>query len=179
MTTRRSQSLEDVYFEWLCDQVTPGYSDQLYTELFEILWRTPFEWFIPNDDNRVADGLDLLGEFVSHRGLAAKTDRIGGERVCSFLELIVALSRHLAFAAGGAPPDWAWTLLGNLGFHTLSNPLNERNVQYVTEVVDKVVRRKYRRNGVGGLFPLRGSYGMDQRRVELWYQMAAYISEHD
>jgi hypothetical protein len=41
----------------------------------------------------------------------------------------------------------------------------------------KLNNRTYSKLGKGGLFPLRSS-AYDQRKVELWYQMAAFMTEN-
>lgn len=174
MTTRK-KSLDQAYFEWLLDQVGAQRGSQTYRDLCWALYKKEFVWIIPNDDNRVADGLDLLVEFFHQNGLEAQTVRV--EKGCSFLELIVGLSRRLAFIADGIAGDWAWILLGNLGFHSSSDPLNEYAHRYIDEVCDRVIWRTYEENGAGGLFPL-GFSTEDQTKVELWYQMNAYVEEN-
>ena len=43
--------------------------------------------------------------------------------------------------------------------------------------LDGFINRQYEANGEGGLFPLKGVCE-DQREVEIWYQMNAYLYEH-
>jgi hypothetical protein len=47
----------------------------------------------------------------------------------------------------------------------------------IQDVLDTIIFRTYKYDGRGGLFPLREGKE-DQRRVELWYQMCAYILEN-
>ena len=47
----------------------------------------------------------------------------------------------------------------------------------IDEILNKFIDRTYRASGYGGLFPLRHSKE-DQRKVEIWYQMAAYLIEN-
>jgi hypothetical protein len=92
--------------------------------------------------------------------------------------MIIGLSRRLAFTAGGDPVEWAWHLLGNLGFHSCADPLNASTKQYIDEELDRLIWRTYKADGSGGgLFPLAFPK-MDQRKVEIWYQMSAYIEEN-
>lgn len=176
MTTTIRQTLEEAYFEWLSNQAKPEAGQQTYEELLWYLFTKEFVFLIPNDDNRVADGLDLLIEWFREFDLEMENVRVDG-RGCNYLEMIVGLSRRCAFVAGGDPISWAWHLIGNLGFHSLSDPLTPRNRRYVDEVCDRVTFRLYQPDGRGGIFPL--SYTEeDQRKVELWYQMQAYIEQN-
>lgn len=174
--TTTSQSLEQAYFAWLYEQVRPQHSSKSYEELCWVLYKKEFVPVIFNDDNRVQDGYDLVVEFFREQGLAGDSARIEGEG-CSCLELVIGLSRRLEWNAGGTALMWAWTLLGNLGFHSLPDPLSELNRRYIDEVLERIIWRIYRADGVGGLFPLQYPQE-DQRKVELWYQMSAYIEEN-
>jgi len=49
--------------------------------------------------------------------------------------------------------------------------------EYVEDVTHAVIWRTYNENGNGGLFPLRDS-DQDQRQVEIWYQLSAYLLEN-
>lgn len=178
MATARSstQTLDEAYFEWLYGQVRPQHSRQTYSELCWELYKKEFVPIFQNDDDRQEDGYDLLVEFLRERGLEVEMERVHG-RGCSFLEMLIGLSRRLSFAAGGDAISWAWTLLGNLGCHSCTDPLTRHTRQYIDETLDRVIWRQYREDGVGGLFPLRYPQ-YDQRTVELWYQMHAYIEEN-
>ena len=48
---------------------------------------------------------------------------------------------------------------------------------YVRDTARGVIDRDYDASGFGGIFPLRRP-AEDQRKVELWYQAAAYILEN-
>jgi hypothetical protein len=65
-------------------------------------------------------------------------------------------------------------LLENIGLDSFTD--NRYEEGYVDEVVQRVVFRKYARNGHGGLFPLRHA-DEDQRDIEIWYQLSAYLLE--
>lgn len=173
-TAKPEPSLEDAYFEWLAVQAQPVRGRQTYYDLLYQLHHREFIWTIANDDNRIADGLELMGEFWAEHGMEPHS--VEGQS-CSFLELVVGLSRRLSFVAGGDPVVWAWVLLGNLGFHSVSDPMNRHAHRFVEETCERVIYRRYQADGVGGFFPL--SYvEEDQRKVELWYQLNAYAEEN-
>lgn len=158
---------EENYLKWLGRQIYPD-RDRDYTELFLMLYEKEFVWLIPNDDNRVEDGLDIRAEFFHGRG---KLDR-----PCSVLEVIISLSRRLAHAAGGDADRWAWRLITNLELHRMSGHIGQVRAERVNDILERFVWRMYNPDGTGGLFPLAFPE-LDQRGVELWYQMHAYIEE--
>ena len=136
---------------------------------------TEFVWFIPNDDNRIDDGRALRREFLYENGTH---EHIGKEDFgpCSVLEVLIGISRRLAWLAGGAAEIWAWQLLDNLDLLRMSDPLSNRNLRKVDEILETLIWRTYSPDGTGGFFPLLHPE-QDQTKVEIWYQMAAYINE--
>jgi hypothetical protein len=156
------------YFDWLCGQVQVEYghtTENTYVGLFTCLYEKEFVWIIANDDNRCDDGKELRREFGFQ-----------SDEGCSILELILGLSRRLSFIAEGSPERWVWQLIENLKLHTFRDRLSGRNVEQIGEILDTLIWRTYLRDGSGGLFPLAFP-DEDQRKVELWYQMSAYIEE--
>jgi hypothetical protein len=155
------------YFEWLISQIHVP-TDKTYQELFERLHNTEFVWMVPNDDNRVADGLDLRREF-EHEVMVDKG--------ASVLEVLVALSRRLAFIANGQDaPHWAWKLLKNVGLTKAFDPWTRNKSEKVEQILEDLIWRTYHPNGQGGFFPLKNPTE-DQTRIEIWYQLNAYVME--
>lgn len=171
--------LDEAYIQWLYSQVGSvriKHSSHTYWNLLKILFTKEFVWFVPNDDNRMEDGRNLRHEFVEDLRLA-HVDRDWMELGCSFLEMLIGLSRRLAFEAGGEPRDWFWHLLQELklDIYTDNIAIPEEDVN---EILDRVIWRTYKRNGEGGLFPLKHPRE-DQRDVELWYQMSEFLLENE
>lgn len=164
---------EEAYLHWLAPQVLRR-TGETYWDLLTLMQEKEFVWLVANDDNRIVDGLDLRVEFLHAYATTLQDPNELGP--CSVLEVLIGLSRRLAFAAEGKPKDWAWNLLCNLGFERHSDPLSRYKRRKVDEVLDMLVWRKYNPDGTGGFFPLAWP-DEDQTQVELWYQMAAYISE--
>jgi hypothetical protein len=162
--------LESDYFLWLVSQIHCP-RDRTYIELFERMHALDFVWTIPNDDNRVQDGLDLRTEF-----LGDSHEKMGGSELISILELLIALSRRIAFVAGGESHNWAWKLVKNLHLGKMSDPLTDDKLNRVEEILERLIWRNYAPNGEGGFFPLDHPRE-DQTKVELWYQMNAYVNE--
>lgn len=168
--------LDELYFVWLYSQVAdPAVKDpsMSYWRLLKELFDKEFVWVVPNDDNRLEDGKDLRKEFLDDQDLAADPDWI--ELGCSVLELVVGLSRKLAFEADGEPHYWFWQMMDNLGIGEF-NDQERLPKRIIDDVLEQVIWRTYGPDGSGGIFPLREP-NKDQRKVELWYQMSAYILE--
>lgn len=155
------------YLDWLEEQIAST-KDKSYRELLERMHEKEFVWLVPNDDNRIEDGLDIRNEFFRRRTMSRQR--------CSVLEVLIGLSRRLAFIAGGEPGYWAWELLINLGLSRMSGHIGKVRAETIDEILETLIWRTYESDGSGGFFPL-GWPNKDQRKVELWYQMCAYIDE--
>lgn len=160
---------EIIYFQSLCRMIKEHLHRPKYGDLCYWLFNEGFYAYIPNDDNRVADGLKLRNDF----GIDL------GEEPCSVLEMLIGLAERMDYelfdtVAGKRVDRWFWMLIENLDFDYVEfgKEASERN----NDILRRFINRRYGRNGEGGAFPLRKSR-TDQRKVELWYQMQAYIQE--
>lgn len=174
-------TIDDRYLEWLYERfasVTNKNPARSYWKLARALYSKEFSWTISNDDNRIADGRDLRREFLDERG----SDGVSSEWMtlgCSMLEMLVALARRAAFESDIPEGDWFWIFMRNLELSDLSDKNYGRGSDHVVEdALDRVIFRTYDPDGHGGLFPLRNP-SKDQRKVELWYQLAEYLMEND
>lgn len=169
-----SGTLDDRYLVWLYSQVAlvkTRRSSRTYWDLFRKLYSTEFAWFVPNDDNRAEDGRELRSEWVTAGEVDADPEWLA--LGCSFLELLIGISRRLCFEGEGEVSVWFWHLINNLGltgFHDRSN-FEEQDVEDITFAV---IWRTYEPNGKGGLFPLENPTE-DQTKVEIWYQLSEYL----
>ncbi len=160
------------YFEWLTEQIgIPFKGDRSFQNLFLKMFETEFVWTISGDDNRAKDALDLRHVFSE-----GNLRNVQFPEFVTVLEVLIGLSRRLAFLAGGEAPLWAWQLIQNLHLDGCSDPLSRTASGHIDEVMNALVWRTYQRDGRGGFFPLQYTEE-DQRHIELWYQMQAYISE--
>lgn len=172
-----TSQLDNKYFEWLTDQIAVQYgieNGNSYVELLTLFHEKEFVWIILNDDNRVMDGLDIRQEFIDEFQCGVPAHNVG--MGASFLEVLLGLSRRLAFNAEGEPQTWAWQLIDNIGLNNESDPLIEEDLDRIDGHLDTIIWRRYKRDGWGGFFPLIHTPN-DQRAVELWYQMMEYINE--
>lgn len=175
-----SPPLDELYLRWLHSQVSPVTAknpSRTYFKLMKQLYEKEFVWTVPNDDNRVLDGQNLRFEFLGEYEID-DVDDAWLDLGCSMLELLVGLSRRLAFDTDVEPREWFWILIQNLGVADLNDrQYNESKMHELDEALERVIWRTYSPNGKGGLFPLQGIH-LDQRTVELWYQMNAYVLEN-
>lgn len=172
--------LDEAYLVWLYSRVgkvnlrSPS---KTHWNLLRFLFSKEFIWLIPNDDNRAADGRDLRHEFLFESRISEdEIDPFWMELGCSFLEMLIGLARRLAFEEDdGDPRACFWHLISVLELDGYTD-----NVVFPYEVVDDkinaVIWRTYRKDGHGGLFPLKHPRE-DQREIELWYQLNAYLME--
>lgn len=171
--------LDEEYFTWLYSQVcnlNVKNPKKTYWCLCEQLYTKEFLWFIPNDDNRSKEGIELRKEFLQETG----TEYPGHDWMnmsCSMFELLIGLSKRLSFLDDREPKIWFWELVDNINLSYANDNIYNVDVEtHVDEVLNNVIWRLYNKNGSGGLFPLRHAQE-DQRKIELWYQLSAYVNE--
>lgn len=165
-----------LYIHWLENQLTSGGNrpDRSYFELVHVMFNIEFTWTVAMDDNRVADGMEIRNEFAELHDIGRREMLDLGPP--SFIEVLLGLSRRLAFVAGGSADRWAWKLLVNLDLERMWDHLSRLKARRLEDICSVVINRGYLPNGVGGFFPLAWPQ-RDQREVELWYQLNAYAEE--
>lgn len=172
-------TIDDIYFEWLYSQVADvSERNKHFTcwSLLKELYTHPFEWFVPNDDNRAEDGKFLREEFLSDLNIS-HDDEAWLDLKCSFLEMFIALARRASFNSYGEPYEWFWKFLENLELSQIvDSKFNRSSRSRIERILETVNSRSYLPNGSGGIFPLVHPE-RDQREVEIWYQLAAYLLE--
>lgn len=171
--------LDELYLEWLYEQIGfyKGNPRLKHWKLLAHMLKKEFVWLIPNDDNRVEDGRDLRYQFVRAAGLR-KVEASWMGMGCSILEMIIGVSRRLSFEAEGEPREWFWHLMDNLRISNVSDRHYNTYSEDVEEKLEILIWRNYEYNGRGGLFPLEEPT-QDQRDVEIWYQLSAYLLERE
>jgi len=176
MTTTKFQTKE--YFRWLCSQVQIPDNGRTYYGMLEIMYQKEFVWIVGNDDNRIEDGRDLRKFYLTSLNIEDHRDyeSMHSDPV-SFLEVLIALSTRMAFMVDGDPKEWAWKFIENLRLHRMSDQLTQKKADKIHDILDTVIWRTYQPDGWGGFFPLTLPIE-DQTKIEIWYQMAAYIEEN-
>jgi predicted acetyltransferase len=159
-----------------------GAAMEVFDRLLQQLHRIEFYGIVPHDDNRAADGVQLRQLFLEKEGQHALPSLPDGP--CTMLEMLIGLSMRLEYESMDTywyktPADWFWFLIGNLGLGGCENKnyIASGVEGYVKEVCDTFLERRYKSDGKGGLFPLKNPK-KDQKKVEIWYQMSAFIMEN-
>lgn len=175
-----ARNWHELYFDWLRRKVGVTMNPnprRRHWLLLEQLINTEFEWHVCNDDNRAGDGKALRQAFISE----FSADPGMSDSKCSMLEMLVALCDRLSFEDGKSVEQWFWELMENVGLRRFNDEYyedHEDTYEDVHEILTRIIRRDYDANGEGGLFPLANPKE-DQREVELWYQMSAYLLEDE
>lgn len=169
------------YAQWLFGQIE--YSVD-YNVLLTHLYNRTYFWSVSNDDNRAIDGIALRDRFIQETNYG---DFDYPEDECSVLEMLFGVAVRIndiviGIEEGDQSSRWFWELLCNLGLdgyddaymreYGRTNIIKEVNI-----ILDRFLDRSYKRNGVGGIFPVKTSR-VDQREIEIWYQMSAYLEEN-
>lgn len=168
-----NESIENAYFDWLCARVlTEDSSD--YLGLFRILHSYPYLDERRLDENRVADAKELREYFLSEYSLVA--DRSWMDEDASVLEVLIAFSNIAAFQFDTQMKTWFWQFITNLRLEDYRRVSHNDNPE-IFRILETFVKRTYKPDGDGGLFPLRRPH-RDQREVELWYQFCDYVDDN-
>jgi len=168
--------IELTYFQWLRNKiVTPQDTGKTWEGLLGQLHTKEFVWVIPNDDNRIHDAADLRTQFSYETELDVR--EINLNIPVSVLEVIIALSARIEFQVDGDARQWAWTLIENLDLAKYVDPVSPRMAELIDDRLEEFIWRNYSPSGDGGMFPLKHP-PEDQTKVELWYQMHAWIDEN-
>lgn len=180
-----ADQIKDEYYLWLYNLIKFGEEDRdSYSILTKRLHSIEFTWSVPNDDNRVLDGVQLRNTFIDESDIGYY-ERWVLDGPCSVLEMLVGLSIRINDIMADAGDDgflgrWFWDMIRNLGLieFTDYNYYMKGGHFAVSNTILKLVERTYTPNGRGGLFPLKRAK-QDQREIEIWYQLHAYLHEQD
>lgn len=169
-----------------------GYSQWLVSELgleehqmlFHILYDTEFTWKIDRDENRATDGVYMRDRYSYETGEYLPSS--WRDWPCSVAEMLASLAFTMEESFLYDPESdtgcdkWMREMLENCGLWDMDDEAFEEHPSWcfneVEDTVKRVLDRNYGMSGRGGLFPLAYPDG-DQRKMELWYQMNAYVLE--
>lgn len=168
------------YFSYLIERVCDKDHDKVdYIPLLDLLHSMPFEWSIEMDENRAGDGEYLRKRWLQNEGIYEYLYEFDGEKV-SVLEVLIGIAERVEFDVGSVmngdhTADRFWMLLRNLDIEKYDSanykPLN------IKEKVRIWMLRKYKKNGVGSIFPMK-KCSKDMRTLQIWDQMNLYLMEN-
>lgn len=166
----------NTYKQWLFNIL--GDPSGAFREVLSIMFAVRFYEVIPNDANRIGDGLELRNEYETEYQKPAQTENDD----CSVLEMMIGLSRRInSLAYDYMEPDktayWFWLMFDNLELNRYPGAIDYEQETRIASILYDFVERDYSPNGHGGLFPMYPA-PFDCRSTEIWYQMQAWIVEH-
>lgn len=167
--------IENLYFEWLYDAVCGDRfaKRNSFRKLLTQLHGTEFTYVIQRDSNRAGDGVALRYKFSNKREVLD----VFGNHPCSVLEMLLGLAMRCETIMddalkGDRTGQWFWGMITNLGLGSMIDERYDEN--YVEEVLECFLDRRYEPDGRGGLFTVRNC-DRDLRDVEIWVQMCWYL----
>lgn len=175
-------SVKRAYFNWVYQLVLPNkIVRQRYERLLSALNATPFRFSVPNDGNRLIDGIDLRYRFCyEHRLTNNEIDDVLDYTTCSVLEMMAALALKLDenimfdFSLGSRIDIWFLDMIRTLG---LEHYTDDRFYEHgYFQIINTFLDRRYRPDGLGGLFLIRNR-SWDLRTMEIWDQMGWYVND--
>lgn len=177
--------VEEEYFHWLCSRVEVD--PDLYGIVMRIFFDTEFHWTLAMDENRATDGKMLRYEFAEYfsEPYCDEVIDILSRRECSVLEMMVALAikceEYIMYDPdiGDRTYQWFWMMVENIHCDIFNEVMSLNRVNDCIFKLNNVLDRQYSKDGIGGFFPLVGTIPhKDQRKVEIWYQLNAYLNEN-
>ena len=188
-----NQPVKDLFFAWLYDLISDKKARHGYIQLCRVLYEKRFRWSVPNDDNRLEDGLILRETFILEEDLDQDhlEVRYFLEQPCSVLEVLIGVAQRLNDTMydlkdhANHTSRWFKELLDNLTLDKFidnpegnNEPLDPMADCEVEEILETFLGRTYDFHGNGGLFPLKKRPLKNQQLVEIWYQMMTYLAEN-
>jgi hypothetical protein len=182
-TETDTEPIESLYFRWLYDQVVPeldieGVSS--YWRVCSIMHSMVFKDLVEYDSNRIAEVTTLRDEFLMTLRQPNPHDRADVLFPdATIFEVLVMLAKRANLMVEMDLMKWFQLFLKNLKLDRYSDwYCVTGRTGGIHRTLERFNNRTYRPNGQnGGLFPLAHPL-KDQRTVELWYQMGAFMNEN-
>ena len=170
--------VNEEYFEWLCELIDGKRFSHVrtYEKLLSHLHNIEFTWFVPHDDNRASDGVQLRRRFGLVRNDMSLQGYLHGP--CSVFEMMVALAIRCEEtimdddSIGNRTGQWFWGMIHSLGLTPMTD--REFDVRQVDAIIARFLNRDYNPDGSGSLFTV-SNCAYDMRRVEIWCQLSWYL----
>lgn len=168
----------DEYKRWLARKIDDvHFNNEHFACLLDALHNLPFIAYLPRDDDRIEDGKYLRDDYCSEERLPIY---LFDYKPCMVLEMLVALAIRIDNEWIGDPGEpnpepFFWEMLANLGLNRFDN--RHFSEEKVGEILDIWIRREFEEDGTGSIFPLQ-YWVVDQKKLDIWKQMQAYLSEN-
>lgn len=187
-----ANEVKNAYFRYLMDKVNlnngltnpdPFESERTYFMLADKLFNSDFYWCLTMDENRVSDAKALRYWFANIGSAFTDYDALMA-RPATVLEVLIALADRMdrdvmrGIEYKDRSIKWFWMFIQNLGLDKFTDRnWTVDNAIKASNIIDTWMKREFKPDGKGSPFPLKNPQ-KDQRTVDLWYQMQAYIGEN-
>ena len=177
--------LRNQYYDWLYKTVCGEWEPRnlSFHHLLQFLDSWDYVPACEMDISRATDGIALRYRFATENNIPyVKVDAAFRGISCSMLEMMVALAirieEHIMedSSAGNRIGQWFWNMVVSLGLVVMDD--RRFDAKRAAYILDRFMRRDYLPNGSGGLFTLDRP-NEDMRRIDIWYQLMAYLNEND
>ena len=177
--------LSDGYFKWLLGIL--GFKESAecrYISMLSYLYSTDFKLTDPvvgHDENRLSDAFELRATFSNNF-----TDPVLPkifEEPMSVLEVLTAFAMRIdddiMYDGSLHASKWFFIMIDNLGMTNFTDDTLglDWTIEDEEQIVDIWMSRQYREDGKGSIFPLKCP-GVDQKNLEMWYQMQEWFREN-
>lgn len=165
------------YFDWLKWQIESFTEAGSHDLLFHRLHQKGYYALLPDDENRMCDGVELRNEY----GNRADGEELVFDTSSSVFEVMISLAKKMNYIYSPVREDHLVDcfnmMLTNSGLAAFTNE------QYfelggdieVDRIVDRILNREYPKDGKGNFFYTKWDTDEDQRNISLWYQLNKYI----
>lgn len=158
------------YEQYLIDIIASGQKKRKYSRLLHDLYLIPFRYSLWLDESREADGLDMREAYLDTFGFAGQRDF---PEKCTVLEVLVAMCLRCERDVMGRSDkdrtdEWFWEMM----YHArlTDYPDNLYRQREVCNIINRILDRKYDKNGDGSFFYIPGD-NRNWRKADLWMQM--------
>ena len=170
----------DEYRDWLYQFIELNDQIQWFTDLLLYLSGKVFRWTVKRDEDRAKNGLALRTSFAMHTRCPYDFWVNYLPEQCTVLEMMIALAMSIDDVIydpdyGDRTAVWFWKMIDNLGLGRMNK--YDFDKDYCNEVIDRFLKRRYLRDGRGGLFTTRNPK-IDMRKAEIWYQANIFLEEN-
>ena len=113
------EEVNEMYFDWLWERSGLGTN---YFQLLTLLYTTPYEPLLVDDENRRADGNELFEIFCEEKKIQIHPSDSYMFEECSVLEMLLAFAARINVELVGDPSEsrvglWFSRMLENLGIY--------------------------------------------------------------
>lgn len=165
------------YFDWLKWHIEPLTEAGDHDLLFHRLHQKGYYALLPDDENRLADGVELRNEY----GERVNAEKLVIDTAPSVFEVMISLAKKMNYIYSPLYKDSLvecfTMMLTNAGLMPFTN---ERYFELggdieVDRIIDRILNREYPKDGKGNFFYTGSETKEDQRNISMWYQMNHYI----